>query len=423
MKKIFPFISIIILSLTTSCSNQVNYQVLSAPYDKSQYSELTKNKFSYETLINSTNSFANKFMDAVYEGDNNDNLVISPISIYTSLALSSAITNGNTKSEILSALGVDYNVLLESFDDLYFQLNSIYEEGMISLSNSLWINQNMDVEENCLDILGNNFLTHSFYVDFVNNTKGAIQAIHDFVFEKTNGLIDKYYALDSFTSLVILNTLYLKDTWNIFGEDLNYTNETYSFVDSKGNVTNKQFISPEYNLGRTYDNGNFKTFYSTTENGFKIDFIVPNDGYSIEDVFNKETLDILDNIEYTIKNDEEMIRYNTSCVFPEFHAEYDQDIKGILCDEFNIVDFFSSRCDLSSLTNGAGSCSNVIHTVDLTVDKSGVLGAAVTAQIISTSAGSDGYTDVYEHFVVDKSFGYVISKNNIKLFCGVINNI
>jgi serine protease inhibitor len=66
----------------------------------------------------------------------------------------------------------------------------------------------------------------------------------------------------------------------------------------------------------------------------------------------------------------------------------------------------------------------VTHVAKLVVNKKGTEGAAVTViDMMATAAPYEEYKKVYETFVVDQEFGYVVSYNNNVLFSGVVTNI
>lgn len=64
------------------------------------------------------------------------------------------------------------------------------------------------------------------------------------------------------------------------------------------------------------------------------------------------------------------------------------------------------------------------HLTTLTVDRKGIEGAAVVILPGAGAAGPDEYEEVYLDFVIDRSFGYVLTdRYGTVLFTGVVNNI
>ena len=58
------------------------------------------------------------------------------------------------------------------------------------------------------------------------------------------------------------------------------------------------------------------------------------------------------------------------------------------------------------------------------VDRKGIEGAAVTALPMDGGTGPDGYEQLYEDFIIDRAFGFIISDSyGNTLFSGAIENI
>ena len=78
------------------------------------------------------------------------------------------------------------------------------------------------------------------------------------------------------------------------------------------------------------------------------------------------------------------------------------------------------------MTDTPACCTKVQHVTDLTVDKTGIEGAAVT--VIENDASAlpplPQRKKVYADCVLDRAFGFVITdRNNVQLFTGAVNKI
>ena len=68
-------------------------------------------------------------------------------------------------------------------------------------------------------------------------------------------------------------------------------------------------------------------------------------------------------------------------------------------------------------------CTRVQHVTDLTVDKTGIEGAAVTV-VADEATSVPPRETIYEDFVVDRAFGFLITDiNNVALFSGAVNKL
>lgn len=397
-------------------------------------SSSTRQTETYKSVKSSAESFAAKFAEAVYNsGYSGDNLAVSPVSVYMALALASECADGNTKEELLLALGIDEQTLTEGFADFYCSLineattNTGDLKSRLSLTNSIWINDGIEVYDDCITSLAEKYYCYSYAADFANDNASANRAIRDFVNEHTYGVIDRDFNLSTETLITLINTLYLKDVWNSTGKDLPYTDSKYDFANTDGTTTNGKLLRGYYNNGRVQQGENYTFFYTTTNSGYKIKFMVPDDGYTVSDIYTAENIEYMNSVtSYGYTDTVNKIHYNTRCMFPEFTASYDKNINQILKTYFGIDKLFDfNGCDFCNLTNEPVYCSAVRHVAQLEVNKKGVEGAAVTVVTMDGSAaGMEEYTDVYEDFIVDKAFAYVITDSyNVTLFSGVVNKV
>ena len=377
-------------------------------------------------------SFASSFAEyafADYEKQNN--FAVSPISVYMALSLAAECANGETRNEILNALGTTYGQLTANFSLLYRSLAFKNTQGkkitgMLNPTNSIWVNEGTQVNQSCINALSDYYYCHSYSADFARDNEGANKAVRNFIKEQTNGLIDRNFDLKPDTVFTLINTLYLKSRWNLFGDELPFTADKYDFKNADGSTTSKKLLRGYYRAGRVYAGETYSTFYTSTYDGIRIKFILPNEGYTVGDVFTAENIAAMNSIEdYNADDHENKIHYYTRCLFPEYKCSYDGYVTKILQQKFGVNSLFDSkRCDLSSLLNGEAYCDNVRHVTELKVDKTGVEGAAVTIITGAGAAGPDGYEEVYEDFVLNKGFGFIITDyDNTTLFSGVVNAI
>lgn len=430
MKAIFKTLltlSSVCLMGVTSCSTQGEANLLYAPEKTEKFDYKESETDNFKKLSESVKLFANKFSSKGYAKLKHEgNFVLSPISVYLALALASEVTEGNTQSEILNALNIDYQTLKSTYKFLFESLNKEYETGQTFVTNSVWLNTNLPFKDEALDSLAKDYYCYSYSADFVNNNEAANKAIEDFVSENTKGLINQDFNFSQDTLFVLLNTLYLKDTWLEFGDDLPYYEKEIDFVNSENKITTKKFLQGNYITGNIYEEESFDSFYTLTNNGYRLKFIVPNDGYSIGDVFTEDNIDKLTNMNLFSGIDEEnKTIYKTRCIFPEFEATYNASLKDFVKEEFNINDLFTSKCDFTPLTDIEASCSDIIHVAKLKTDRKGIEGAAITVLDADTAFG-DGldYQIIKKDFFIDKAFGFVVEDSfGTNLFSGVIENI
>lgn len=386
-----------------------------------------------KNIIAASNGFAADFSDAVYKQfDENSNFAVAPVSVYMALSLAAECASGETQNELLNALGLTNDQLQSGFATLYSSLVAEYKDdlgkisGRLELSNSIWMDDNATAKRECVDVLAEKYFCYPYQTDFDGNNDGANRAIREFVKRRTHGLIDKDFNIGEYTLFTLINVMYLKDVWNEYGRDLGFASGQYSFVHGDGSVTSTQLLSGYYNRGRAVETETYRHFYTQTEHGYKLKFIVPKDGYTVADVFDADTLRSVNEIdEYNADDKENKIHYSTRCLFPEFEADFDKDVLGILKNSFGINNLFDAYgCNFSNMTSDSVYCSKVQHVTSLTVDRKGIEGAAVTVMPMATESGPDGWENKYEDFVMDRAFGFVLTdRYDTVLFCGVVSDL
>lgn len=436
MKRLASVILLILCTiLLSSCAKSNLIDATLRSPKKMAYDEDHYKTNEYLQLINGLSRFSYNFSSAYIKNAGiTENIAVSPLSVYMALSLASECSSGNTRSEILNALGVTQETLQSNIAYLYNMCNKIFEVtepmtgvnkeiGRITLSNSLWFDENITLKDKTLDILASKYQCYSYKTAFLKHNKEANSLIREFVKEKTNDLIDQEFNLDKSTAFALINTLYLKDIWTRYVEELSFSTKTYDFKNSDGSISSKNLLVGYYKSGLAREEDKYSVFHTFTENGISITFILPKDGYNLIDIYTKETLEEVRGMIYKTQDDTLMEKYFTRCIFPEFEASSNSDIKAILKSSFGISDLFTDRCDYSSVTDTACYCDKVIHVAKLNVDKKGIEGAAVTVLSNATSAGPEEYEIVYRDFVIDRAFGYLVEYGGIPLFTGTINHI
>ena len=162
--------------------------------------------------------------------------------------------------------------------------------------------------------------------------------------------------------------------------------------------------------------------------GFRITFLVPKDGVSLSEVMTAQNIaEVSSKKDWNATDEENRIRYYTRCLFPEFEGDYAGDVSPVLKEEFGVEKLFDRKqSDLSALTGMTSGvyCTEAQHIAKLKVDKKGIEGAAVFVLPGAGEAGPDEYETVYEDFLVDRAFGFVLADSSgTTLFAGVIHEV
>ena len=426
IRRIGVAVCLIVCSLCLFSCNGKSTALGVAPNPQSLDYEV-RNRQSFKDITAGAEAFAAKFADCAYadfEGDSN--VVFSPISVFSALAFAAECAAGQTETQILNAIGVSKEILRSDFANLYNALSYEYKSGYnvtsrVKVSNSVWINDGVDFNNDCINTLAYNYYCNSFKTDFANDNENANKAVRKFIKDNTSGLIDQNLGLSSDTLFALICTLYLKDIWNYAGDDLPFADGDFTFKDKKGNESSVRLLQGDYCAGRAVETETFFTFYTRTLRGYKIKFILPKDGYEVGDVFNKQNIAYVNGIEDYQSEGQDGKNYFTRCLFPEFSAAYSADISQILKVQFGINDLFDvASCNLSSLTSDSVYCGEIRHMAKLKVNKKGVEGAAAVVMPGDTAPGPS--ERICSDFIVNRAFGFILTdRYDTTLFSGVIH--
>jgi len=361
-----------------------------------------------------------------------ENIAVSPISALLVMGMASEGASGNTQTEILEALGLSLQEVETMGQTLSNELNRSLryysddykgQKNLIRSINSIWGSKPIVFNEQGLAKI-----SKDFYCDIFRSQDEFVDTdmMNKYIKENTNDLLDVKFS--SPFRMALMNVLYVKEIWNETGDDLQESDSKHDFENTDKSITSKKFLNGYYQKGKAMKTEKYRKFFTETNSGFSITFIVPNDGYSVQDVYNYATLS--DATEYEVVVDNKT--YLTRCIFPEFNAELKKDIKDVIKD-MGVNDLFdTSRFQFNNLiseTVGIDqlSVSEIKQETKFEVLKSGIEGAAVTVMEFTDGAVGPGdieYEPVYEDFVVDKAFAYTFQDQygNV-LFSGVVNKV
>ena len=429
--KIFGFMTALLLCISLLCACQKGEStLLSGATDADSLSSSEYQSGEYKSANAALNSFQAKLSQSVYENFNDgSNLVISPISVFMALSLAAESAADTSRNQILNALNIDYGTLTSSFGYLYRSLLRTYDSGKIAVGNSVWLQDGTPVKESGLNSLSDKMFADVYSADFNGDNRSANLAVRNFVKEKTEGMIDVDFQLSTDTLFTLINTLYLKDSWNDTGKDLKYTLDEYRFKNANGSVTETRLLQSNYVTGQIYDGGDYYSYYSVTSAGFKLKFILPKDGYSLSDIFTAENIAEVNSVtDYKGIDEANGIKYMTRVLFPAFKGEFNDDLREVLQKDFGINDIFDPlNADFSTLLDaprGDNYVYKVQHVAKLDVNAEGIEGAAATVIADKNTSVEPIYQTIYKDLVIGSAFGFVLTDNHDSvLFSGVVNAV
>ena len=172
-----------------------------------------------QTIVAGNNKFALELYGKLE--NQQGNLFLSPYSISTALAMTSAGAIGQTEKQMAETLcfaPMKNEQFHKSFGEIIKQLNASGKKGgyELAVANSLWGQNGYKFLPDFLTIVRENYGGDLEQVDFAAQTEAARKKINAWVESKTKDKIKeliKAGTLDSMTRLVLTNAIYFKGKW------------------------------------------------------------------------------------------------------------------------------------------------------------------------------------------------------------------
>lgn len=220
-------------------------------------------------ITESGNDFSFRLFREIASSDD-DNIVISPLNVMTTLSMLANGDNGESRDEILFALGrgageSELRGLTAYCNALLTQLPEADRTAELRFANSLWYEPGVTLDGNFADIISDQFLADLINKS-ISGTEG-MEAVNEWVRSNTHGLIDKFLTKPlGRTKAAALNAVYFKGIWK---EEFDKSRTSGAvFHNADGSESEAQFMFREGNYNYAalnnmqairlpYGNGNY----------------------------------------------------------------------------------------------------------------------------------------------------------------------
>ncbi len=374
-------------------------------------------------LKNTAISLASFFTEASAEfltSRNNENALWSPLNAYIGLSMLAEITDGDSRKEILDLFGV------ENIDALRSQVSAVWESvysddrnEISTLANSLWLEEGLEYNQDTMNNLAYHYYACVYQTDLGN--KGSDKAIGQWLDLNTGGLLkdstDKIN-LSSDTVLALYSTLYLQAKWSDEFNAKNNTDGIFQGTEGDATVTymNKKLCQMYY-----YWHDDYSAVALTLKNGSTMWFILPDEGKTTADILNGGAYGEMISSGSGEEGWQNKKYMKVNLSVPKFDISSTVNLKDGLgrMGVTKVFDIESS--DFTAITSESPVyVSAVNQSARVEIDEKGVKAATY---IEIHGAGSPMPPEEIIDFVLDRPFVFVISKGNLPLFTGVINNL
>jgi len=353
------------------------------------------------------------------------NLIVSPLSISTALAMTYAGAEGNTEDQMAQTLHFDLGsqALHSGFNVLDLELSSRgtieppYEgEGFdLDVVNATWGQRGYAFRDSYLDILAVNYGAGVRLLDFDQDPEGSRQTINEWVSQETNEKIDELLApnsIDAATRLVLTNAVYFKAPWlEPFDSEQTRVGAFYPLA---GGITSVPMMQQELSAN-----------YATWDGGQAVE--LPYNGNTLSMILLVPDTDTFEAFEAGLDAAQygailaSLESRRVTLKLPRFEADYEDSLVDPLV-ALGMPDAFSMGAADFSGIDGTHDLyiADVVHRAWISVDEAGTEAAAATAVIIPLGGASESVS-----LTVDRPFVFLIRdiSTNTILFLGHVVEI
>ena len=342
--------------------------------------------------------------------------VYSPISLWFALAMLAETTEGNSRREILDALGAeDVEQLREWADSLWHALYTDDGTAAVLLGTSMWLNEGVDFNQDTLDALAGHYYAGSYQVPM--GTDEADQALADWTAEQTRGLIGadgKVLETTPDTLMVLTSTLYAMGRWVNEFQPENNTDDVFTAAD--GTQQQAEFMHRTEDANFIRREGYQAAALNSTAG--QVVFVLPDEGVAPRDLLADP--DFLGSLDVY---GEDGIYGEVQWSLPKFDVSSDLDLKSTLTGLGITSVLDPEASDFSPLTSTEPVWLDQAKQIArVQVDEQGFQAAAVT---LLAMAGGGAPEDDPRICVMDldRPFLFIIRDGSAILFVGVVDSL
>lgn len=377
--------------------------------------ERTAREESKTQAVSALTSFVTEGNNEFLQTKNNENKIWSPVNAYIGLAMTTELTEGETKKQILDVLGVN------DTDSLRKQVSAVWESvyqdnsnEVCVLANSLWLEKGLEYRQETMDALAYHYYASVYQTDL--GSSRANKDISAWINNNTGKFLQdstKNIHLDADTIMALYSTLYFQAKWS---NEFNENNNTEGVFHMPDGDTQAVYMNKKLSMMEYYWGENFSAVSMYLKNGCEMWFILPDEGMTTHDVLENGTY-----MDMILSNQWENHKYmKVNLSVPKFDVASTMNLGDGLKNMGVTKAFEVAGAEFDALTSDSPVwLTEVSQSVRVEIDEEGVK-AAVYIEI--PGAGSAAPPDEIIDFVLDRPFLFVISSENIPLFAGCVNN-
>ena len=346
------------------------------------------------------------------------NPVWSPVNGYIALAMVAEVTDGNSRQQLLDALGVS------GLEDLRSRVEAIWEtvyrddgHEISTIANSLWLDKGLTYNQDTMDTLSYYHYASVYQTNLDSPRAG--RALRAWLNNNTGGLLKEQVSQSAFPPeavLTLASTVYLQSKWV---NEFNAGNNTRDIFHSPAGDREAEFMNKREMQTNYYWAQDFGAISLGLKNGCKMWFFLPDADKSVEDVLSGRTyLEFLSGKNCVEDENYKYMKVNLS--LPKFDITSGGDLSPML-KEMGITDIFDIEAsDFTAITSDTPVVITAVNqAARVIIDEQGVKAASY---IEIPGAGAAAPPEEIIDFILDRPFVFVIATSEgVPLFTGVVN--
>ncbi len=398
---------------------ELNYTFYQSTLERESSPNVVDEQFNQ--LVQDNNQFALELFRQL-RSTSEDDVVVSPLSISTALAMTYAGANGATKQQMAQALHFNlddaflhagFNRLTSAMRDRKLVATDLSPALDLQIVNAIWPALGAMPAQGFLDTLAVNYGEGVYALDYGNAAEISRRTINATVEDWTEGLITDLLpegTINSLTELVLTNTIYLKAPWNTPFPEL--ATQPANFMNLDGSTSSVPTMSGQASVYHdTFDAGEV-LILPFRDRALEMAFIIPDVG-----TFNDYLSQINTMADVTAQLDVAP-EIRAFVKLPKFTQAFGASLVGTM-HHLGMQDAFTGAADFTAMgLSDDFQITDIQHKAMIEVNESGVTAAAATAVV-------GGPTSVPPPVAVNRPFLYVLRDRvtGAVLFIGAVTHL
>lgn len=399
MKTYVNIVSIVLMLLLSACTFTEDSIVDPDP-------EVSQK--SAENIVTANNTFAFNFLKEINESEEEENFMVSPVSLSLALGMAYNGAAGDTKKAFDEVLNYgESNSDVNQFNkNLMKNLSSSSDGSVLEIANSIWIEQTFPVRDTFKQINTTYYNAEVANLDFKD--PNSVDVINAWVSDKTHEKIPTIIEEIGDNVMFLINALYFNANW-MFQFDKDYT-QTESFYQRSGSAIDVEMMTMTADL-EYLENEVFSSIILPYEKDkFSMVVLLPNQDKSTNDVIDLLSAQQWDTWLNSFKKEDVSVK------MPKFKLEYKNTLNDELID-LGLGIAFSKQANFSKISSIPLFISYVLQKTFIDVKEEGTKAVAVTIIGFEVTANPD--EPMPKFFTINRPFVYVIKDNATGSICFV----